>query len=158
MLSAAGALSASGPGGFWVWLRNATVWRRSWRTSLVGSVGEPWPGVLCLGLILLAGLIFSCLGMIVTSVARGYDSFNYYFTLFISPMFFFSGVFYPVSGLGRWAELVAWCFPLTHLANLSRAVLGAPGAVWWPDLLWLLVFAALALRVAFLRMAARFSP
>jgi lipooligosaccharide transport system permease protein len=126
---------------------------------LLFGVGAPWPGLACLGLILLAGLIFASMGMIVTSMARGYDFFNYYFTLVISPMFFFSGVFYPVAGLGRWAEYVAWFFPLTHLTNLSRLILTTTdGVAWWYEVTWLLVFAALALWGAVTRMAVRFAP
>ena len=35
------ALPFARPGPWDVWLRNATVWRKTWKTSLVGSIGEP---------------------------------------------------------------------------------------------------------------------
>ena len=90
---------------------------------LAFGVGPVWPGLLGIPLILLAGFIFASLGLIVTSLARGYDSFNYYFTLFIGPMFFFSGIFFPVRHLGSWVERLSWCFPLTHLVRISRSLL-----------------------------------
>ncbi len=72
---------------------------------------------------------FASLGLIVTSVAGGYDSFNYYFTFFIGPMFFFSGIFFPVKNLGPWVERLSWAFPLTHLVGISRSLLaGTAGA------------------------------
>jgi lipooligosaccharide transport system permease protein len=91
---------------------------------LATGIAPAWPGLLGVPLILLAGFIFASLGMIVTSVARGYDSFNYYFTLVIAPMFFFSGIFFPAERLGPWVGRVAQLFPLTHLAVVSRGILG----------------------------------
>jgi len=127
--------------------------------SLAFGIGRPWPGLLGVFLILFCGFIFASLGMIVTSLARGYDSFNYYFTLFIAPMFFFSGIFYPVERLGRGFELVAWAFPLTHLVTLSRALMEGSGAAAVPaDLLWLTLFAGVTSWGAFRLLSRRFMP
>lgn len=125
--------------------------------ALAFGVGRPWPGVLALVLIALAGLVFATLGVLVTSVARGYESFNYYFTLVISPMFFFSGIFYPVDGLGRWVEWVSWGFPLTHLVVLSRALFREEAApMLWIHLAWLCLFCAGCGWLALRRMTRRF--
>jgi len=43
-----------------VWLRNATVWQATWKTSLVGAIGEP--------LFYLLGLGYG-LGTIIPAVA-----------------------------------------------------------------------------------------
>lgn len=128
--------------------------------ALLFGVGTPWPAVLGLPLLVLGGVIFASLGLLVTSVARGYDSFNYYFTLVVSPMFFFSGIFYPVHRLGPWVEAVAWVFPLTHLVRVARGLFfGAAGATpLWAELLWVSIFAAVALCLAVRRMARRFAP
>ncbi|UCG46998.1 MAG: ABC transporter permease, partial [Phycisphaerales bacterium] len=45
-----------------------------------------------------------------------------YFTGFISPMFFFSGVVFPVSNLPPYVRPVAEFVPLTHAVSLVRAV------------------------------------
>jgi lipooligosaccharide transport system permease protein len=127
--------------------------------SLLFGIVAPWPGLLGILLILACGLIFACLGLIVTSLARGYDSFNYYFTLFIAPMFFFSGIFYPVESLGRWIEAAAWAFPLTHFVALSRMLTGsAAGVSAWGEILWLVLFAALVLRFSSRLLFRRFMP
>jgi len=50
------------------------------------------------------------------------DMFNLPIFLFITPMFLFSGTFFPVSNLPGWAQPVALAFPLYHLAELARRV------------------------------------
>jgi lipooligosaccharide transport system permease protein len=244
-----------------VWLRNATVWRATWKTSLVGSIGEPllyvlglgyglgtvmpaiagrpylhfvapglmitsvmqsttieatymtytkmehqkvyasmilspltfadivlgellwimtkglisggtvlavllaagvapvWHGLLAVPLILFSGFVFASLGMIVTSFANGYDSFNYYFTLVISPMFFFSGVFFPTERLGPWLSHVPQVFPLTHLVVISRGILGgATDAAFLGSLGVVALFAVAGFTLATTLMQRRFMP
>jgi lipooligosaccharide transport system permease protein len=46
--------------------------------------------------------------------------FNLPIFLFITPMFLFSGTFFPVSNLPGWVQPVALAFPLYHLTELSR--------------------------------------
>jgi lipooligosaccharide transport system permease protein len=41
------------------------------------------------------GIAFSCIALIFNALAKGYDFFTYYFTLFLTPMMFLSGVFFP---------------------------------------------------------------
>lgn len=111
--------------------------------GIAWGVFPPWFGIVGLGLGAAAGLIFGCMGLVVTALARGYDSFNYYFTLIISPMFFFSGVFYPIRGLGAWVEAIAWIFPLTHLVKMARSLLqGDFGTPLWAELVWIAAFGA----------------
>ena len=126
---------------------------------LAAGVGEIWPGVLAVPLILLAGFIFASLGLVVASIARGYDSFNYYFTLFIAPMFFFSGIFFPVRGLGDWAYGLSWAFPLTPLVAIARGLLtGAPAGSLLAPLGAAALFAAAAFAGALTLVRRRFMP
>ena len=127
--------------------------------SLLMGIGSPWPGLLCVPLIVLAGFVFAALGLIVTSFARGYDSFNYYFTLFIAPMFFFSGIFFPIARLGSVVEGISFLFPLTHFVNLSRALLTVAGTgEAAASFVFILVFAAISLRLALRLLDRRFMP
>ncbi len=71
---------------------------------------------------LLTGILFGGLAVLVASASPSYDFFNYYFTLAVTPMFLFSGIFFPLGQLPDWAQTVAWFNPLTHAANLSRAL------------------------------------
>ena len=95
------------------------------------------------------GLLFGCLGMVVTSRAPSYDFFNYYFTLVFSVMFLFSGVFFPLDGLPAWARAVAWTLPLTHAVGVTRALAeGAAGAGLAADLAWIAVVTGAAFVLA----------
>jgi len=108
-------------------------------TVALGLMSGPLlPLLLVVGL--LTGLAFGALGMMVTAVAGSYNFFEYYFTLVISVMFVFSGVFYPLETLPAWAQRLAWFLPLTHAVRPSRQ-LAAGGLDWvgMMDLLWLAV-------------------
>ena len=52
---------------------------------------------------------------------------SYYFTLGITPMFLFSGIFFPFNRLPSWVEVVAWFTPLYHLVQVTRGLADGPG-------------------------------
>jgi lipooligosaccharide transport system permease protein len=116
--------------------------------TLFGLVGSPL-ALLTLPLAFIIGLLFSSLGMIVTARAPSYDFFSYFFTLVIAPMFLFSGIFFPVTNLPDWAQIVAWLLPLTHGVSVSRALFsGQLDLAMAGDLAWLLFFILAAYLVA----------
>jgi lipooligosaccharide transport system permease protein len=87
--------------------------------------------------------------MIATARAGSYSFFDYYFTLGISLMVFFCGVFFPLASLPSWAQAVAWFLPLTHAVRLSRGlVAGAPSAALAGDVAWLVIVAVAGFVVA----------
>ncbi len=113
--------------------------------SLLGLVS--WPaGLWVIPLSVVAGVMFSALGLVITSVTKNISSFNLPMFLMVMPMFMFSGTFFPVSILPRWAFAIAWCLPLTHVSYLVRAaVLGWPrGPLIWSVLYILALAAALS--------------
>jgi len=59
------------------------------------------------------GITFSCIALIFNALAKGYDFFTYYFTLFLTPMMFLSGIFFPTTLLPELVRLVAQWLPLT---------------------------------------------
>jgi lipooligosaccharide transport system permease protein len=71
----------------------------------------------------LTGLCFAGLGLIMTAFAKGYDFFNYYMTLVLTPMFILSGVFYPVSSLPAPLQTAVQVLPLTHAVDLVRPLI-----------------------------------
>jgi lipooligosaccharide transport system permease protein len=73
-------------------------------------------------LMLVVGILFASLSMIVTSYAPNFDFFNYYSELVITPMLFFSGVFFPLDNFPPWMQTFSQFLPLTHGVALSRAV------------------------------------
>ena len=67
-----------------------------------------------------AGITFSCIALIFNALAKGYDFFTYYFTLFLTPMMFLSGVFFPRDQLPALLRTVSDWLPLTNAVELVR--------------------------------------
>ena len=97
-----------------------------------GLVHSFW-ALLTIPLSIAAGLMFSSIALVVTSVSSTIYTFNYFFTLFITPMFFFSGVFFPLDAFSDLVRRLSWISPLTPVANLMRVLVGGePGSgAWW---------------------------
>jgi len=107
-------------------------------------------------LMVLVGGLFASLGMIVTSFAPNFDFFNYYTELVITPMLFFSGVFFPLDRFPEWMKTFAQVLPLTHAVNISRAVFSGefrPGI--WLSALYVVVLGTAAFLFGVKRMKKR---
>ena len=78
--------------------------------------------VLIFILMMTVSFLFSSLAMIVTSFAPNFDFFNYYTELFLTPMFFFAGVFFPLDKMPFVFKLATQFLPLTHAVAISRAI------------------------------------
>lgn len=76
--------------------------------------------VLAWPILLGVGITFSCIALIFNALARGYDFFTYYFTLFLTPMMFLSGIFFPLEQLPSWLAALAQGLPLTNAVLLVR--------------------------------------
>jgi len=99
--------------------------------------------LLALPFICITGIIFAEIGVIASATVPGIDSFNYFNTLFMTPMFLFSGIFFPVDTLPSMVSKIAFFTPLFHLVNICRSFAsGNPGLAIW-DIVWLVVVAAL---------------
>src|SRR5690349_6467794 len=69
--------------------------------------------LLALPLLGLVGIVFSSIALIFNAMAKGYDFFTYYFTLFLTPTMFLSGVFFPREQLPGVMQVIADWLPLT---------------------------------------------
>ena len=79
------------------------------------------PGLLIIpSIAFVGGLMFASLAMLFTALVPNMDSLNYPFFLFITPMFLFSGTFFPLSVLPEWGQQLAMALPLTHISNMAR--------------------------------------
>jgi lipooligosaccharide transport system permease protein len=85
-------------------------------------------------LIPITGLLFAAIGIVFSLRIPNIDSFSFYFTLFLTPLFLFSDVFFPLKErlAGPWLW-VAEALPLLHPVRLARAMFS--GALS-PVLLW----------------------
>jgi len=104
------------------------------------------------------GITFSCIALIFNALAKGYDFFTYYFTLFLTPMMFLSGVFFPREQLPLAVRLVSDWLPLTAAVELVRPLF----LDQWPaaplrNLLVLAAYAVIAFWVALALTRKRFA-
>lgn len=103
-----------------------------------GLVGSPL-ALLAVPAAFLTGLVFASLSMMLTATVTTIGAMNNFFTLFITPMFFFSGVFFPMDRLPDAVQTLAWALPLTPAAALARGLFA--GELSWAMVLWVLELA-----------------
>ena len=85
--------------------------------------------------------MFATLGLTYTSLLKSIDQVNFYFTLFITPLFLFSGVFYPIDSLPQIVRMIAFLSPLYHLVEVIRPlVLGRVEIGILLHLVWIAAF------------------
>jgi lipooligosaccharide transport system permease protein len=111
----------------------------------------PLPSSLAALLVLpLAGLLFAAIGIAFSLRVVTIDLFNFYFTLFLTPLFLFSDIFFPLQERlpGAWLWL-AEALPLLHPVRLARAAFRGPlsPVLAW-DVLYVVALSALLLAAA----------
>jgi lipooligosaccharide transport system permease protein len=132
-------------------------------TMFFGITITPWcvlvplVGALC-------AYTFGAIGLIITSYVKMINNFAFFTTGVITPLFFFSGTFFPIQGmasdttiagvvvpLGTIIDVIWFVLPLTHFVELGRALFD-PAAEWMllahagMAAAWLLVMHTIALR------------
>ena len=122
--------------------------------SAFGLVASPLLA-LAVPQLFISGLIFAEISLIFVAIVPGIDSFNYFYTLLMTPMFLFSGIFFPVDTLPPLVATIAFFTPLYHLVNICRSFSsGAPMNSAW-DILWIVVVALVLAPYAFRLMRKR---
>ena len=123
--------------------------------SLFGLIHYP-SGLLILPLAFLGGIAFGAIGMYFTGITPTIDMFNLPIFLFVTPMFLFSGTFFPAENLPAWAQAMALIFPLTHLVTLVRALsLGSITAHLLWSVMYLVIFCMVFFPLALIKMRRR---
>jgi len=107
------------------------------------------PAVLLLFVCMIfVGVLFGSLAMIVTSLAPNFDFFNYYTELVLTPMLFFSGVFFPLDNFPAWMKTFSKFLPLTPAVSISRAVFsGVYSTALITDFLFIVVLEVIAFTI-----------
>jgi lipooligosaccharide transport system permease protein len=99
-----------------------------------------WRVVLALPAIALVGFCFAAIGLSFTSVIPIIDVYSYYFTLFLTPSFLFSDIFFPVADRFPPAVVaVAELTPLYRSVQLLRGILMGDFTGRLADVAYLLV-------------------
>jgi lipooligosaccharide transport system permease protein len=106
-------------------------------------------GLLVIPLAFLGGVAFGAVGMLFTGIVPSIDMFNLPVFLFITPLFLFSGTFFPVSGLPLWAQKASLVFPLYHVVEMTRLFsIGRMEAMPLLSIGYLLLFSVVFLALA----------
>lgn len=66
------------------------------------------------------GIAMSALTLTITAFTPGYEFFNYFFTLFLTPMLLFTGIYFPAEQLPKWFYSIFLAFPTAHAVNINR--------------------------------------
>lgn len=120
---------------------------------LLGQVSSPW-AILIVPFLVLPGLAFSFLALAFTGYISNIDYFNYYITLFITPLYLFAGIFFPVHSVPGWIAWAVWLNPLYHVVEVCRALaLGrvSPYLLFHAGILAVLALIAAWLAVRFMK-------
>jgi lipooligosaccharide transport system permease protein len=112
---------------------------------LFGAAASPL-FVLAIPAAVLTGLAFSTPIVAFSATQRTPDKFNYIFRFGITPLFLFSGTFFPISNLPAILQPIAWLSPLWHGVELTRGL--ALGTISQEPLLALLHVTVLVAIVA----------
>lgn len=108
---------------------------------IFGALSPSWQLILLSPVIgFLAGIMFAVLALFVTTLVANINNFNFFFSGFISPMFFFSGAVFSLSNLPGWVAYIAEVFPLTHPVRLIRGINSGLEWVHLWDLAYIVVF------------------
>jgi lipooligosaccharide transport system permease protein len=106
--------------------------------SLFGLVDSPLI-ILVVPILFISGLIFSEISVIFAAIVPGIDSFNYFYTLFMTPMFLFSGIFFPLDNLPSIVSKIAFFTPLYHLVNICRWLASGHLTICTWDTAWIMI-------------------
>ncbi len=77
--------------------------------------------LLAIPFLFISGLIFSEISVIFAAIVPGIESFNYFYTILMTPMFLFSGIFFPLDTLPPIVSKIAFFTPLYHFVNIYRS-------------------------------------
>jgi lipooligosaccharide transport system permease protein len=117
--------------------------------AMVFGLDPAWGMLLVPFIAALSGYGWACFGIFIAAKAKAIESFSYWQSGLLTPMFLVAGTFFPLDQLPQWAQIAGQLNPLYHCVELVRAaVFGFEG---WVDLYhvgFLVAFALISWRLA----------
>jgi lipooligosaccharide transport system permease protein len=117
--------------------------------AMVFGLNPSWGMVLVPFIAALAGYGWASFGIFVAAKSVRIESFSYWQSGLLTPLFLVAGTFFPINQLPTWAQVLAWFNPLYHCVQLVRATVF--GAWEWANLgslAFLAIFAVVMWRLA----------
>ena len=87
-----------------------------------GMMSNPWliPALSIVGF--LVALPCGAMGLLATAMVRNINQFQTVYSFIIAPLYFLSGIFFPIEQMAAPVRIVAEFFPLIHGVRLAQAL------------------------------------
>lgn len=97
--------------------------------ALFGLMVNPWmiPALALVGF--LVGLACGAMGLLATAIVHNINQFQTVYSFLIAPLYFLSGIFFPVAQMHESVRWVAEFFPLIHGVRIAQAM-------FWDQDIW----------------------
>jgi lipooligosaccharide transport system permease protein len=140
----------------WIAARTGTYGCVPMLVAVVFGLDPSWGMLLVPFIAALAGFGWAGFGIFIAARSKSIESFSYWQSGLLTPMFLVAGTFFPLDQLPTWAQVLGNANPLFHCVELVRhAVFGFEGAEDVGHLAFLVVFALVAWRLAIRHMERR---
>jgi lipooligosaccharide transport system permease protein len=117
--------------------------------AVVFGLSPSWGMLLVPGIAALAGFGWASFGIFIAAKASKIESFSYWQSGLLTPMFLVAGTFFPLTSLPEWAQVLGNFNPLFHCVQLVRHVVFARESIAdLGHLAFLLGFALVSWRLA----------
>jgi lipooligosaccharide transport system permease protein len=117
--------------------------------GIVFGLDPSWGMLLVPPIAALAGYGWACFGIFIAAKSSKIESFSYWQSGLLTPMFLVAGTFFPLTKLPEWAQVLGNINPLYHCVELVRsAVFGTWGVVDLWHFGFLVGFALISWRLA----------
>jgi lipooligosaccharide transport system permease protein len=133
----------------WISARTGTYGCVPMLVAMVFGLDPSWGMLLVPFIAALAGFGWATFGIFIAGRAKSIESFSYWQSGLLTPMFLVAGTFFPLDGLPQWAQTLGQFNPLYHCVELVRhAVFGLEGWVDVGHVAFLVGFALVSWRLA----------
>ncbi|MGE0763354.1 MAG: ABC transporter permease [Bdellovibrionales bacterium] len=90
--------------------------------ALFNLMSDVWlmPGIALVGF--LVALSCGAMGLLATAMVRNINQFQSVYSFVIAPLYFLSGIFFPIENMVRPLRIVAEFFPLIHGVRMAQAL------------------------------------
>src|SRR6184192_2999501 len=128
----------------WIAARTGTYGCVPMLVAVVFGLDPSWGMLLVPGIAALAGFGWAGFGIFIAAKAKAIESFSYWQSGLLTPMFLVAGTFFPLDRLPTWAQVLGNINPLFHCVQLVRhAVFGLQGVADIGHVAFLVAFALL---------------
>jgi lipooligosaccharide transport system permease protein len=140
----------------WIAMRTGVYGCVPMLVAVIFGLDPSWGMLLVPFIAALAGCGWACFGIFIAARAKSIESFAYWQSGLLTPMFLVAGTFFPLDQLPQWAQVLGNLNPLYHCVQLVRdAVFGIESTSDLWHLSFLIGFALVSWRLAIRHMERR---